>query len=309
MTPKPSLPHRSELHQKIVDLLRERGNRLLAISDIRERLADPDATPDAVRRAVEELEGDGIVIPVRGKRYSLLEFTPYHAGRIKIHGDGFGTVYGGGDDPDIYIERKSLRGAMNGDLVVVRTDKRAPKFRKVHGRELIIGQVTQVLRRAHSTVVGRFHDTASQPFVVPFDFRIDTDIVIDHPEDTMGAADGEMVNVEIDRYPDRGTHVAHGRVVERLGFIGDPGVDIEVVIRKYHIPHEFPPEVLREADAISDQVPQRELERRTDLRERTIVTIDGETAKDFDDAVEVQTLPNGNFLLGVHIADVAHYVT
>src|SRR5688500_5926521 len=118
-----------------------------------------------------------------------------------------------------------------------------------------------------------------------------------------------MVNVEIDRYPDRSTHFAQGRVVEVLGFIGDPGVDIEIVIRKHHIPHNFPEEVLREAERIEVEVPQEVIATRVDLRNRNIVTIDGETAKDFDDAVEVQLLPNGNYLLGVHIADVAHYVT
>jgi ribonuclease R len=304
-----TLPERSELHQKIIDLLRQRGSRLLPIADIHQRLAEPGLTLDHVHRAVEDLESDGIIIPVRGKRYSLLEFTPYHAGRIKIHGDGYGTVFGGAEEPDILIERRSLRGAMNGDLVVVRTDKRGPKYRKVRGRDHVVGDVTQVLRRAHSTVVGRFHDTETTMFVVPFDFRIDTDIVIDQPEDSMGARDGEMVNVEIDRYPDRGSHQAHGRVVETLGFIGEPGVDIEVVIRKYHIPHEFPPDVLREAESIGDKPSPAEISKRTDLRERTIVTIDGETAKDFDDAVEVELLPNGNYRLGVHIADVAHYVT
>ena len=302
------LLQRSELQQSIIALLRERGNRLLSISDIHERLGDGDRTRSDVERAIEALESEGIVLPVRGKRYSLLEFTPYHAGRIRIHPDGFGTVLGG-EDPDIHIDKKSLKGAMNGDLVVVRADKRNPKFRKVRGKDLIAGEVTQVLRRAHRTVVGRFHDNELQPFVVPFDFRIDTDIVIDSRDDTNGARDGEMVNVEIDRYPDRTSHLAHGRVVETLGFIGDPGVDIEVVIRKFHIPHEFPPDVLREAERISDEIPQAEIARRTDLREHTIVTIDGETAKDFDDAVEVARLPNGNYLLGVHIADVAHYVT
>jgi ribonuclease R len=118
-----------------------------------------------------------------------------------------------------------------------------------------------------------------------------------------------MVNVELDRYPDRTTHFASGRIVETLGFIGEPGVDIEIVIRKHHLPHLFPHEVLREADAIPQEVPAEVIAQRVDLRERNIVTIDGETAKDFDDAVEVQLLPNGNYLLGVHIADVAHYVT
>ena len=304
-----SQPQQSDLHRAIIALLRERGNRLLALAEIHERLADPDVTRDQVRLAVDELEGEGVLLAVRGKRYSLLEFTPYHAGRVRIHPDGYGTVYGGGEDPDIYIDRKSTRGAMNGDLVVVRTDKRQPRYRKVHGKDLIIGEVTQVLRRAHHTVVGRFHDVEPQPFVVPFDFRIDTNIVIDSRDDTMNARDGEMVNVELERYPDRTTQLAHGRVVETLGFIGDPGVDIEVVIRKFHIPHEFPPEVLAEAESISEVVPEKEIARRVDLRERTIVTIDGETAKDFDDAVEVVILPNGNYRLGVHIADVAHYVT
>jgi ribonuclease R len=298
---------KTPIHQSIIDLLRQRGNRLLSIADIRERLANPEVSRDEVERAIGDLEREGTVIPVRGKKYSLLEFTPYHAGRIKVHPDGYGTVFGG-DDPDIYVDRKSMKGAMNGDLVVVRTDKRDPKYRKLHGRDLVVGEVTQVLRRAHRTVVGRFHETEGQSFVVPYDFRIDTDIVIDSDEDTMGARHGEMVNVEIDRYPDRSTHVGHGRVIERLGFIGEPGVDIEVVIRKFHIPHEFPPEVPREAAAIPEVVPESEIAKRVDLRERNIVTIDGETAKDFDDAVEVRILPNGNFLLGVHIADVAHYV-
>jgi ribonuclease R len=304
-----ALPQKSEVHEAIVELLRQRGNRLLPIGEIHQRLADPEVSRDDVERAVDELERDGVIIPVRGKRYSLLEFTPYHAGRIKVHPDGFGTVFGGNDDPDIYIDRRSMKGAMNSDLVVVRVDKRQPKYRKVHGRDLVVGEVVKVLRRAHRTVVGRFHDDPAQPFVVPFDFRIDTDVVIDGREYTMGARDGEMVNVEIDRYPDRSSHLAHGRVVERLGFIGDPGVDIEVVIRKYHIPHEFPDEVEREAEAVAAAVPENEIARRIDLRSRNIVTIDGETAKDFDDAVEVQNLPNGNYLLGVHIADVAHYVT
>jgi ribonuclease R len=244
---------------------------------------------------------------VRGKRYSLLEFTPYHAGTIKVYNDGHGSVLGAPGEPEIYIDRRQLKGAMNADLVIVRVDKRTAKRRKIRNREYIDGEVIRILRRAHRTVVGRFH-AATAPFVVPFDVRIDTDVMID-PEATMDARDGEMVNVEIDRYPDRSTHLASGRVVEVLGFIGDPGVDIEIVIRKHHIPHNFPEDVLREADAIPQEVPADVIAQRVDLRERNIVTIDGETAKDFDDAVEVQKLANGNYLLGVHIADVSHYVT
>ncbi|HET7710563.1 MAG TPA: ribonuclease R, partial [Thermoanaerobaculia bacterium] len=301
------LPQQSDLEQAIVALLRTRGNRLLPIDEIHERLSGVDATRDEVRRAVEALEEEGVLLAVRGKRYSLLEFTPYHAGSVKVHPDGYGTLFGGEDQPDIYIDRKAMKGALNGDLVVVRVDKRRPQFRKLHNRDLIAGEVTRVLRRAHRTVVGRFHDDPEEPWVVPFDPRIDTDIVIEDGA-TRGARDGEMVNVEIDRYPDRTSYHATGRVVETLGFIGEPGVDIEVVIRKLHIPHAFPREVLAEAEAIPHSISSEEIATRVDLRERTIVTIDGETAKDFDDAVDVQILPNGNYRLGVHIADVSHYV-
>ena len=304
------LPQPSEIHQALIELLRRRGNRLLTVADIHERLTAVDATRDEVERAVEELEQDGTIMAVRGRRYSLLEFTPYVAGLIKVHPDGHGTLPGGRDQPDIYIDRKAMKGSMNGDLVIVRVERQAPKYKKLYGRDLIVGEVNRVLRRAHRTVVGRFHDSDLQPFVVPYDFRIDTDIVIDDQAWTMGAGDGEMVNVEIDRYPDRSSHLAHGRVVERLGYIGEPGVDIEVVIRKFHIPHYFPDEVLAAAEEIPVEVAPEEIAKRTDLRDRNIVTIDGETAKDFDDAVEVLQRPDGgNYILGVHIADVAHYVT
>ena len=301
------IPYRTDLQQAIVDLLRQRGNRLLAVKEIYDRLDIPDASRDEVERAIDALEREGIIIPVRGKRYSLLEFTPYHAGRIRVHPDGYGIVAGGEGQPDVYIDRRSMKGAMNGDLVVVRVDKKRPAYRKLHSRDVIVGEVTKVLRRAHRDVVGRFHADPEQPFVSPFDVRLDHDVLIDAGA-TLDAKDGEMVNVDIDRYPDRSSNFARGRVVERLGFIGEPGVDIEVVIRKLHIPHNFPDEVLRAADEVPTEVSAEEIKKRIDIRERNIVTIDGETAKDFDDAVEVRILPNGNYLLGVHIADVAHYV-
>jgi len=308
VTPSLSVPQRPELHQAILELLRQRGNRILGVKEIHERLApDLDVSRDAVERAVEELESEGVILAVRGKRYSLLEFTPYVAGSIRVHPDGHGTLRGRDEEPDVYIDRRGMKGAMNGDLVIVRIDKKRPSYRKVRDREYVVGDVTKVLRRAHRTVVGRIH-LEPEPYVVPFDVRLDTDVLIER-DATLGAREGEMVNVELDRYPDRSTHFASGRVVEVLGFIGDPGVDIEIVIRKHHIPHDFPDDVLRAADAIPLEVPEDVIAQRVDLRDRNIVTIDGETAKDFDDAVEVQNLPNGNYLLGVHIADVAHYVT
>jgi len=296
---------RNDLQQSIVDLLRKRGNRLLGITEIFQRLPEHDAPREQVERAIDELEQNGVIVAVRGKRFSLLEFTPYHAGVIRVRPDGHGTLRGMDGGPDIHIDRKAIKGAMNGDLVIARVEKDP---RRVRNRDILGGEVVRVLRRAHRTVVGRFHERENGGVVVPFDVRLDHDVVIDDNA-TLDAIEGEMVNVEIDRYPDRSSNLARGRVVERLGFIGDPGVDIEVVIRKFHIPHNFPQEVLAEADRVPLEVAGGELTKREDLREHNIVTIDGETAKDFDDAVEVTLLSNGHYLLGVHIADVAHYVT
>ncbi len=282
---------------------------MLPIRDIHERLGSVtgvDCEREDVERAVEEMERAGHLVSVRGKRYSLLEFTPYASGRIRVFPDGDASVPS--SDPDTtgyHVSRRSLKGAMNGDLVLLVVDRKK-KPREVRGRQLIDAEVSRILQRAHRTVVGRFH-LDERPWVTPFDARLDSDIRIP-PDSTMNARDGEMVNVEIERYASQNAD-ASGRVVEVLGMIGDPGVDIEVVIRKHGIPHQFPDDVLREAESIPSEISVGEIAGRVDLREHMIITIDGETAKDFDDAVEVERLDNGNYQLGVHIADVSHYVT
>lgn len=288
--------------------MRQKGNRLLAIRDIHSRLPGMTGETfdrDVVSNVVEEMERDGSLVAVRGKRYSLLEFTNLVSGAIRIHNDGHGTLWRGPDLPDVWIDRAQTKGAMNGDLVIARIEEREGHEKVVRGRSYVDGEVQRILRREHRTVVGKFVD-GNPPYVQPFDERIEANIRIDR-ERTMDARDGEMVNVEIERYPDR-NQLAYGHIVETLGFIGEPGVDIEVVIRKFHLPHRFPDEVLSAADAIPLEIPDEEIRRRVDLRDRSIVTIDGETAKDFDDAVEVTKLANGNFRLGVHIADVSFYV-
>ncbi len=298
-----------QLREALLRLMREKGSRVLSISEITERLGLIEGRAidrSTVNSLVESLEGAGELVTVRGKRYSLPEFTSYVSGRVKVHPDGHGTIWKSREEPEVYLDRKQLRGAMNGDLVMARVDKRTHNVRTFHGRTYMDGEVQRVLVRENRTVVGRFHG-GNDPYVKPFDTRLDTDIEID-PGATMNAREGEMVNVEIDRFPDKQA-LAFGRVVETLGFIGEPGVDIEVVIRKYKIPHRFAEEVEGQAEEIPHTIDEAEIARRVDLRDRTIVTIDGETAKDFDDAVEVERLPNGNYKLGVHIADVAHYVT
>ncbi len=293
------------LSERISSLLREKGSRVLAAREIHERLADPAVSREDVEDAVDRMERSGAIVAVRGKRYSLLEFTTFRAGRVRVSPEGYGLVYGAGGESDLYIDRRQMRGAMNGDTVLVRLDPRRPKTKTLRGRAYAEGEIARILQREHSTVVGRFHQ-GNPPFLRPFDTRLDEDIEIDG-ESTLGAREGEMVNVDIERYPGPDS-LAFGRVIETLGMLGEPGVDIEVVIRKYHIPHEFPPDVLAAAEAIPAEIDPSEIASRVDLRDRAIVTIDGETAKDFDDAVDVSILPNGNYRLGVHIADVSYYV-
>ncbi len=258
------------------------------------------------------------------------------SGRIVTHKDGYGFVLP--DEPvpgmegDLFIGRDALGDAMHGDRVQARIERRGSRFergKRVGGRAE--GRVILVVKRAHETVVGEFHFDM-RPFgrergnyVIPFDTRLKQEIVIppgeERVEGTKGRSDeesknqkqeldGAVVNVEITRFPVGGLG-ASGRVIEILGRVGDIGVDTEIIIRKHHLPHEFPEEVLREAEAIPQVVPPEAggASGREDFRNLPIVTIDGETAKDFDDAVHVEKLPNGHYELQVHIADVAHYVT
>jgi len=199
---------------------------------------------------------------------------------------------------DVYIGEESLGQALHGDTVVVRITRSGARGRS--------GSVQSVLHRANLTVVGRFIRLKSECLVSPIEEKLLYEISIS-PADTLGAQDGDIVNVEITRSPIAG-RLPRGRVIEVLGPEGVPGIDLEIIIRKHHLPSIFPDSVLAEADAIPETIPADEAARRLDLRDKLTITIDGETARDFDDAVSLEILPSGRWLLGVHIADVSHYV-
>ncbi|MFQ5817735.1 MAG: ribonuclease R family protein [Terriglobia bacterium] len=272
------------------------GNRYLLAERHRHRTSAPRATPREV--------GTG-----HGPRVTGQEVQ----GRLVCHRDGYGFVIPDKPIPemegDIFIPPPALGDAMHGDRVAVRLAPR--RGARMEGR------ISRVLDRAHPTLVGQFHfapTRADHNYVQPYDTRILQPVFIPAGEEIPGgyprprqALAGAMVNVELTRFPSA-TSPARGRVVEVLGHTGDLGLDVKVIIRKYHLPDEFPPEVLREAERTPQTVDPAAAARREDFRALPIVTIDGEDAKDFDDAVYVERLAGGHWLLHVHIADVSHYV-
>ena len=249
-------------------------------------------------------------------------------GRLVAHRDGYGFVVPekprNDFEGDLFIPPDQMHDAMHGDHVAARIERRD---RSREGRSRAEGRIVRVLDRAHPTVVGLFRYGSSGNYVLPYETRLTQEIVIPPGEELPSALrgkigaparpgrggpklrelDGAVVNVELTRFP-RGGVAAAGRVVEILGRPGDLGVDIEIMIRKHHLPYKFSAEVLEEAASLAKPVSEAESAGRRDFRHLPIVTIDGETARDFDDAVYVERRPNG-WRLQVHIADVAHYVT
>jgi ribonuclease R len=247
-------------------------------------------------------------------------------GRLVAHRDGYGFVVPDTPrkdlDGDLFIGRDSLGDAMHGDHVLANIERRGRFADRASRAE---GRILRVLDRAHATVVGLFRYGSRGNTVAPYESRILQEIIIPPGDELtpelqgklgqhqpkrslrLQELDGAVVNVELTRFP-RGGVAASGRVIEILGKPGDFGVDVEILIRKHHLPHEFSPEVQAEAVAAAHPVGDAEREGRRDFRDLPIVTIDGETARDFDDAVYVKRLENGNWQLQVHIADVSHYV-
>ncbi len=327
-------PRKTASHKQ---LLRELGVKGEARRELTDRLQALVSKGELL-----QVDSDRYAIPQATKGRNML------AGRLTMHRDGFGFVVPETTSldaslkarlaGDVFIPPPAIGSSMHGDRVLVevtavRSDGRAE------------GRVLRSLARAHPTVVGIFHYGRRHNYVKPIDEKVTQEIVIppgmENPkapnaenaesgkksqtgklaiarDRVIGGEaavhadwqdlDGLVVDVEITDWPSA-TQNPRGSVIEILGQEDDFGVDVEIMIRKFHLPHRFPPEVIEEAQAIPSDFAPEALRRRRDYRELPIVTIDGETARDFDDAVHVRRLENGNYELQVHIADVAQYVT
>jgi ribonuclease R len=252
-------------------------------------------------KILNELEHEGHILRTRNERYGIPERMNLIRGKLQAHAKGFGfLIPDDKEHPDVYIHANDMNTAMNGDIILVRVTSKSQAGGKLEG------EVERVVTRANTQLVGTFQNQDSYGFVVADDKRVVRDIFIPK-EAFMGAASGQKVVVKIVNYPE-GRAAAEGEVIEILGHKDDPGVDILAIIRQFQLPEAFPDEVMEEAEAAPDAISEEEIKGRRDLRNKRIVTIDGEDAKDLDDAVNVERLPNGNYLLGVHIADVGYYV-
>ncbi|MEC0234421.1 ribonuclease R [Paenibacillus kribbensis] len=290
--------------QQLLDFMRETAYKPMTYQELEQHFDIKDAEEfREFLKLLNALEEDGKILLTRTNRYGVPERMDLQRGRLQAHAKGFAfLIPEDREHPDVYIHANDLKSAMNGDTVLVRVTSKGPAGGRLEG------EVVRIVKRAVLQVVGVFQSHEAYGFVLPDDKRINRDIFI--PKDSFnGAVNGQKVVVRIVSYPE-GRAAAEGEVLEVLGHKDDPGVDILSVIRKHQLPEAFPDEVTAEADQAPDAITEEEIVRqgRRDLRDKIIVTIDGEDAKDLDDAVNVERLPNGNYRLGVHIADVGYYV-
>ena len=292
-----------KIHQQILALLGRKDYRPLDKDGLAKTLGRKSGVRMGLSQALRDLERAGEIARIRKNRYILPAAADLVAGKLSIHQAGYGflTPEKPGE-PDIFIAAENTGTAMHGDRVVARISQDAP-YGRIRGRRE--GRVIRILERAHDTIVGTLQHSRNFYYVVPDDPRLVHNVYVTPKQ--AEATVGDKVVVRLEVWESR--HVnPEGEIIEVLGSASAPGVDMLSIIRKYHLPTEFPRDVLKQADQISEKIDAQQLEGREDLRKEFTVTIDPDDARDFDDAIHVEKIENGGWRLGVHIADVAAYV-
>ncbi|MEW9669443.1 ribonuclease R [Ammoniphilus sp. 3BR4] len=291
--------------QRIVEFMREEAYHPMTVQELEEAFGVESATDfKEFIKLLNLLEEEGKIIRTRSNRYGVPERMNLIKGKLQGNAKGFGfVIQETAGEPDIYISAHDMNGALNGDIVLCRPSP------KVKSGSRVEGEIIRILQRANNRFVGTYSDEKNYGFVIVDDKRMSKDIFV--PKNmSMGAVDGHKVIAEISKYSEDGRTNPEGKIVEILGHKNDPGVDILSIIHKYELAEGFDDHVMVQAESVPDEISEEELQGqgRRDLRDRVMVTIDGADAKDLDDAVSLEKLDNGNYLLGVHIADVSHYV-
>ncbi|WP_175615598.1 ribonuclease R [Piscibacillus halophilus] len=291
-----------KLKQRLKNFFEEEATRPMSVTDLQEELELHSSDElQILMKNLNELENEGELVRNRKNRYGLPEKMNLIRGRIQMHSKGFAFLIPEDEDQsDIYIHQSDLMTAMNGDTVLVRVETPSETGNRPEGI------VVRIVERNNAPIVGTYQDNGRFGFVIADDKRIPNDIFI-REGNSGGAVDGHKVIVKITEYPE-GRKSAEGEIINILGHKNDPGIEILSIIHKHGIKAEFDEETLKHANEVPDEISESEIGNRKDLRNEQIVTIDGADAKDLDDAVRVQKLDNGNYLLGVYIADVSYYV-
>ncbi|MGM3425597.1 ribonuclease R [Pseudomonas benzopyrenica] len=254
---------------------------------------------EALRRRMRAMERDGQVIYTRRGAYAPIDKLDLVRGRIAGHRDGFGFLIPDDGSDDLFLSPAQMRLVFDGDIALARVAGHDRRGRREGG-------LVEVVTRAHESLVGRFFQESGLAYVVPDNPKIGQQVLV--PEGKHGgAAHGQFVQVRIDEWPTT-FRQAQGEVVEILGDYMAPGMEIEVALRSYDIPNEWPKAVEKEAAKLKPEVEEKDKQKRIDLRQLPFVTIDGEDARDFDDAVYAEAKKSGGWRLYVAIADVSHYV-
>ena len=287
-----------ERKKLLLDLIYDKAYVPMKAKEIAMLLSIPKSQRGELEEVLSALTAEGkIGISKRGKygRPETFSLTGIFSGNAR----GFGFVTVEGQEQDVFIPEEKTGGALHGDKVQIFIEREAGAKGRAEGA------VLRILEHANREVVGFYQKNKTFGFVIPDNRRIAMDIFIPQGQD-MGAVTGHKVVARITDFGD-GRKKPEGKIVEILGHVNDPGTDILSLVRAYGLPEQFPEEVLREAGQAPD-VSEGDLEGRLDLRDLPTVTIDGEDAKDLDDAVTLEMNSGGNYILGVHIADVSHYV-
>ena len=288
-----------EQELKVLNLIKDKDYAPMKAKEIAMIMHVPKSEYNELLRILGKLEMELKIQKNRKNQYRPVD-TVYYDGIYRKNQKGFGFVKIEYQEDEIYIAKENSKNALNGDRVLIEIIEEKNKLKKAEGK------VVKILKHEKDTIVGRFENNKNFGFVVPDDKNFGTDIFISK-KNFGKARNNHKVLVKIIKYPEKGKK-AEGKVLEVLGNVNEAGVDMLSLIKEHNLPSTFPEPVVEEAKKCGNRINEKDIEKRRDLRHDIIFTIDGEDAKDLDDAVKVTKLENGNYKLDVHIADVSYYV-
>ena len=288
--------------EKIISFLREDAGRPLKIRELAKQLKVTDDAYRTFRRTIKELERDGAIVRLRNSRYAPVQSQNLISGRLAVTSSGFGFVSAEGSGLEVFIPATSMASAHHTDRVLVKVTSRGGRSAQPEG------EITKVIERGRSELIGTFHGRGRFFYVEPDDVRFGSKITVPSNQ-TADAEHNETVAVTIEKWETTRSSTPKGRISARLGDRNNPRVDAKAVIFSHQLPLEFPPHVLSAAEDIPQAIPTETILERQDRRDLTCFTIDPRSARDFDDAISIEIDKTGIRRVGIHIADVSYYVT